>query len=153
MNGVDVDKAVTRLLAPLRRMYSPSKVKKADENGYLSDATDRPSNSCNHSVESGELEDEPSKELSFQLSLTDNRITTCKPLKKDSQIKPISRVKVVLDWNDAVHESYDPSFLKDLPVVHKTGFTVKKTRQEAISLFSCLDAFLTEEPLGPDDMW
>ena len=50
-------------------------------------------------------------------------------------------------------ELYDASYLKDLPEVHKTGFTVKKTRQEAISLFSCLDAFLTEEPLGPDDMW
>ncbi|KAI3751801.1 hypothetical protein L2E82_22892 [Cichorium intybus] len=33
------------------------------------------------------------------------------------------------------------------------GVTVKKAKQESISLFSCLDAFLKEEPLGPDDMW
>lgn len=30
---------------------------------------------------------------------------------------------------------------------------MKKTKQEAVSLFSCLDSFLKEEPLGPDDMW
>ncbi|KAL5766085.1 hypothetical protein ACOSP7_016702 [Xanthoceras sorbifolium] len=154
LNGADIDVAVSRLLAPLRRTYSSAKANRGKENGYLSDAIDEPSNSGNQSMESVELEDESSKELSFQLSLTDARITTCKLLKKDSLIEPVmSRVKVLLDWTDEVNESYDPGYLKDLPVVHKTGFSVKKTRQEAISLFSCLDAFLTEEPLGPDDMW
>uniref|UniRef100_A0A452Y8C0 USP domain-containing protein n=1 Tax=Aegilops tauschii subsp. strangulata TaxID=200361 RepID=A0A452Y8C0_AEGTS len=37
--------------------------------------------------------------------------------------------------------------------VHAPGFMSKKTRQEAVNLFSCLDAFLKDEPLGPDDMW
>ncbi|KAK3228187.1 hypothetical protein Dsin_008049 [Dipteronia sinensis] len=153
LNGADIDAAVSRLLVPLRRTYSSAKAGRGKENGYLSDAIDEPSNSSNQSIESAELEDESSKELSFQLYLTDSRITSSKLLKKDSTIKPVSCIKVLLDWTDEVHESYDPSYLKDLPVVHKTGFTVKKTRQEAISLFSCLDAFLTEEPLGPEDMW
>ena len=62
-------------------------------------------------------------------------------------------MKVILDWTEKERDLYDASYLKDLPVVHKSGVMVKKTKPESISLFSCLDAFLKEEPLGPDDMW
>ena len=62
-------------------------------------------------------------------------------------------IKIFLDWTNQEDEVYDASYLKDLPEVHKNGSTAKKTRQEAISLFTCLEAFLKEEPLGPDDMW
>lgn len=141
------------MLSPLRRTYSSVKAHKGKENGFLSEADDEPSNSRDQPMETPELEDSPSRELSFQLSQSDHKITSWKPIKKDTVIKPGQHIKVLLDWTDKVRESYDPSFLEDLPEVHKTGFTVKKTRQEAISLFSCLDAFLTEEPLGPDDMW
>lgn len=153
LSGADIDIAVSKLLSPLRRTYSSAKAHGGKENGFLPEVIDELSNSHNESVETGELEDLCSRELSFQLSLTDERISSCKPIQKDSILKPGKNIKVLLDWTDEVHELYDPSYIKDLPVVHKTGFTVKKTRQEAISLFSCLDAFLTEEPLGPDDMW
>lgn len=153
LSGADIDIAVSKLLSPLRRTYSSAKAHGGKENGFLPEVIDELSNSHNESVETAELEDLCSRELSFQLSLTDERISSCKPIQKDSILKPGKHIKVLLDWTDDVHELYDPSYIKDLPVVHKTGFTVKKTRQEAISLFSCLDAFLTEEPLGPDDMW
>ncbi|KAH9774862.1 ubiquitin carboxyl-terminal hydrolase 10 [Citrus sinensis] len=153
LSGADIDIAVSKLLSPLRRTYSSAKAHGGKENGFLPEVIDELSNSHNESVETAELEDLCSRELSFQLSLTDERISSCKPIQKDSILKPGKHIKVLLDWTDEVHELYDPSYIKDLPVVHKTGFTVKKTRQEAISLFSCLDAFLTEEPLGPDDMW
>lgn len=153
LSGADIDIAVSKLLSPLRRTYSSAKAHGGKENGFLPEVIDELPNSHNESVETAELEDLCSRELSFQLSLTDERISSCKPIQKDSILKPGKHIKVLLDWTDDVHELYDPSYIKDLPVVHKTGFTVKKTRQEAISLFSCLDAFLTEEPLGPDDMW
>ncbi|KAK9202689.1 hypothetical protein WN943_012940 [Citrus x changshan-huyou] len=153
LSGADIDIAVSKLLSPLGRTYSSAKAHGGKENGFLPEVIDELSNSHNESVETAELEDLCSRELSFQLSLTDERISSCKPIQKDSILKPGKHIKVLLDWTDDVHELYDPSYIKDLPVVHKTGFTVKKTRQEAISLFSCLDAFLTEEPLGPDDMW
>ncbi|KAJ0106130.1 hypothetical protein Patl1_17393 [Pistacia atlantica] len=152
LTGADIDNTVSRMLSPLRRTYSSVKAHKGKENGFLSEADDEPSNSCDQLMETPELEDSPSRELSFQLSQSDHKITSWKPIKKDTVIKPGQHIKVLLDWTDNVRELYDPSFLEDLPEVHKTGFTVKKTRQEAISLFSCLDAFLTEEPLGPDDM-
>ncbi|XP_044477487.1 ubiquitin carboxyl-terminal hydrolase 9-like [Mangifera indica] len=153
LSGTDIANAVSRVMSPLRRTYSAVKAHKAKENGFLSEADDKPSNNCDQLMESAELEDSSSRDLRFQLSQTDHNITSWKPIKKDTVIKPGKCIKVLLDWTDNVRELYDPSFLEDLPEVHKTGFTVKKTRQEAISLFSCLDAFLTEEPLGPDDMW
>lgn len=160
-SAADINLAVSRLLSPLRRACSSTTDHHGKENGFVSEANGETSNNCNdlseHSDESmsnSDLEDASSQELSFQLFLTDDRCIGCKPIFKDSIINSGSRVRVVLEWTEKEHKLYDSSYLKDLPeVYHKAGYTAKKTRQEAISLFSCLEAFLTEEPLGPDDMW
>lgn len=159
-NGADINKAVSRMLLPLRRTYSSlNKDHSSKENGFVSEAIDEPSNSYNnHSgPQDQSMNTEPegtsNGDLSFQLFLTNGSGLSCKPLEKDSLIKSGQLVKVFLEWGEKEHQLYDSNYLKDLPEVHKTGFTVKKTRQEAVSLFSCLEAFLTEEPLGPDDMW
>jgi len=60
---------------------------------------------------------------------------------------------LILKWSKLQNDLYDFSFLENLPEVCKSGFSQKKIRQDSLSLFSCLDAFLKEEPLGPDDMW
>ncbi|KAF2325762.1 hypothetical protein GH714_036668 [Hevea brasiliensis] len=163
-SGADIELAASRLLSPLRRTSSSNVVHSGTENGFLSEVNGEPSNSCNGQFESmdqsmdnieSEPEDTSSQDLLFQLFLTDDRYSSRKPIFKDSVIKPgANRIKIFLGWTEKEHKLYDPSYLKDLPVVyHKTGFSAKKTRQEAVSLFSCLEAFLTEEPLGPDDMW
>ncbi|KAI3779380.1 hypothetical protein L2E82_09096 [Cichorium intybus] len=82
-----------------------------------------------------------------------NNTRSIRPLVKVSVIKNSKTVKVLLDWTDKEHDLFDANYFKDLPMVHKPGVTVKKTKQESISLFSCLDAFLKEEPLRPADMW
>ncbi|KAL1802822.1 hypothetical protein ACET3Z_031469 [Daucus carota] len=147
-SGADIDLAVNRLLSPLRRKAFASSTKDSHEKvGSTSGDEDH------QSMKEVDMEDISSKELSFRLCLTDDRGLSCRPIAKDSPIKPGRSVKVMLDWTEKEHEFYDASYLKDLPEVHKTGPAVKKTRPEAISLFSCLDAFLKEEPLGPDDMW
>uniref|UniRef100_A0A5B7ASW6 Ubiquitin carboxyl-terminal hydrolase n=1 Tax=Davidia involucrata TaxID=16924 RepID=A0A5B7ASW6_DAVIN len=161
--GADIDLAVSRILSPLRRKtyFSSTKVHIGKENGCVSETIDKSTNSCsdlsgpgNQSTDNNtELEEMSNRELSFQLYITDDRGLNCRPIVKDSLIKPAKLVKVILDWTDEEHGLYDASYLKDLPEVHKTGITAKKTRQEAVSLFSCLDAFLKEEPLGLDDMW
>ncbi|KAI8019132.1 Ubiquitin carboxyl-terminal hydrolase 10 [Camellia lanceoleosa] len=162
--GADIDLAVSRVLSPLRRKtyFSSSKLNGGKENGSASEAIDESTDSCvTHSgpgnqlmMDNAEQEEISFRELTFQLCfITDDRELNCRPISKDSLVKPGQLVKVVLDWTYKEHELYDASYLKDLPVVHKTGLTVKKTRQEAVSLFSCLDAFLQEEPLGLDDMW
>ncbi|XP_019428321.1 PREDICTED: ubiquitin carboxyl-terminal hydrolase 9-like isoform X2 [Lupinus angustifolius] len=145
--GANIEASVHKMLSPLRRAYSSTKSHDGKEDGFISVGSDEQSNICS------EQEGTSCAESSFQLVLTNERCFSCYPIEKDSLIKPSQHIRVFLDWSGIEHELYDSSFLRDLPEVHKTGFTVKKTRQEAISLFSCLEAFLTEEPLGPDDMW
>ncbi|KAJ1409278.1 Ubiquitin specific protease, conserved site [Sesbania bispinosa] len=158
--GANIESSVQKMLAPLRRAYSSTKSHDGKENGFISAGSDEQSNisttqSEPRNLTSGSREQEESScgEPSFQLVLTSESCLSCEPIEKASFIKPSQHIRVFLDWTDKEHELYDANYLRDLPEVHKTGFSVKKTRQEAISLFSCLEAFLTEEPLGPDDMW
>ncbi|KAL2458342.1 Ubiquitin carboxyl-terminal hydrolase 10 [Forsythia ovata] len=160
--GADIELAVNRMLSPLRRkaFIPPVPVQSGQENGYALDAPGE-RNDCSstllrpgiQSADNIEPEGMSISELSLRLCLTDDRGVSCRPILKDSPINPGGLVKVILEWTEKEHELYDACFLKDLPEVHKTGVAAKKTKQEAISLFSCLDAFLKEEPLGPDDMW
>lgn len=162
-NGADIDFAVHKVLAPLRRksfISSAPGLKDGSDNGSPSETIEVPMNSCTiqfgcegQSTECIDPVGNSSMELTFHLCLTDERGTNCRPVAKDTVIEPVRMQKVILDWTEKEYELYDASYLKDLPEVHKSGLTVKKTKQEAISLFSCLEAFLKEEPLGPDDMW
>lgn len=157
-SGVDIDRAVNRVLSPLRRKAYLSLIKTygQEQNGSTSEFIGNCSPQSGHGnlpKDELELDEMSSMGSSFHICITDNRGLSCRPILKDSLIKPARLVKVMLDWTEKGHELYDASYLKDLPELHKAGPTVKKTRQEAISLFSCLDAFLKEEPLGPDDMW
>lgn len=151
--GADIYQAVYRVLRPLKKTYFiPSKVNEVTkENGAATEAVSSSSmdNSSDTEMEEASLEEE----LEFQLCISDDKGFSCRPLHKDAPLKPVQMVKVMLDWTEREFKLYDNSYLKDLPEVFKTGHLTKKTRQEAVSLFSCLDAFLKEEPLGPDDMW
>ncbi|XP_010538864.1 PREDICTED: ubiquitin carboxyl-terminal hydrolase 10-like [Tarenaya hassleriana] len=151
LTGTDIDSIISRLLSPLQRVHAVSKVQNGKENGHLSEAADESSGSV--SSTDTELEDAPDRELSLRVFWTDERGLNVKPLQSDSVVNPGSVTRILVEWNENEHEKYDGSYLNDLPEVHKTSFSAKKTRQEAISLFSCMEAFLAEEPLGPDDMW
>ncbi|XP_058203138.1 ubiquitin carboxyl-terminal hydrolase 9-like isoform X2 [Rhododendron vialii] len=160
--GTDIDLAVYRVLSPLRRKtyFGSAKINGGMENGSFSEANDESTNClATHnglgyqSMQNGKLEGTSSEKLNFQLCISNGRGFSCWPLSKNSPIKPGQLVHVMLDWTYKEQELYDSSYLKDLPVVHKVELIAKKTPQEAVSLFSCLDAFLKEEPLGPDDMW
>lgn len=154
INGADINTAVLRLLSPLKRTCPTSaKVHSGKENGFADESIEEPSshNLRSLSMDNAELVETSGREFSFQLFIAEG--SSCKLIEKGSFINSGQVVKVFLEWTDTEIGLYDISYLKDLPEVQKTGFTVKKTRQEAISLFTCLEAFLTKEPLGPDDMW
>ena len=91
--------------------------------------------------------------LPFQLSMTDEKGSVRNAIDADSNRGLGIVIRVLMDWSDREHEMYNIDYMDELPEVFKHGFLSKKTRQEAVNLFSCLDAFLKEEPLGPDDMW
>ncbi|XP_068649713.1 ubiquitin carboxyl-terminal hydrolase 9-like [Aristolochia californica] len=100
-----------------------------------------------------ELEASSDKDFSLQLSVTDERLLDEIPLVESSFNESDQIIRVLMDWSQREHHLYEICFLKDFPVIFKPGHQMKRTRPEAISLFSCLKAFLKEEPLGPDDMW
>ncbi|KAL0436235.1 UNVERIFIED_CONTAM: Ubiquitin carboxyl-terminal hydrolase 8 [Sesamum radiatum] len=62
------------------------------------------------------------------------------------------RLYVLVSWSANMANRYDVKPLSSLPEVFKSGFFMKRP-QESVSLYKCLEAFLKEEPLGPDDMW
>lgn len=62
------------------------------------------------------------------------------------------RLYVLVCWPEKLVQQYDTRRLSSLPEIFKPGFLSKRP-QESVSLYKCLEAFLTEEPLGPEDMW
>ncbi|XP_017977326.1 PREDICTED: ubiquitin carboxyl-terminal hydrolase 8 isoform X3 [Theobroma cacao] len=72
--------------------------------------------------------------------------------------KPVSisrftkKFDVSVHWSDKMMEKYDTCLLSSLPEVFKPQLFTRRP-QESISLNKCLEGFLQEEPLGPDDMW
>ncbi|KAK8596042.1 hypothetical protein V6N13_000704 [Hibiscus sabdariffa] len=62
------------------------------------------------------------------------------------------RLHVLTYWPEKYVKKYDTQLLSSLPQIFKSCFFTKKP-QESVSLYNCLQAFLMEEPLGPEDMW
>ncbi|KAJ0042841.1 hypothetical protein Pint_18464 [Pistacia integerrima] len=62
-------------------------------------------------------------------------------------------IVVQIDWSQKLLEKYNINSLENLPEVFKYGPVTKKARTEPLSLYTCLEAFLREEPLVPEDMW
>ncbi|GFP98729.1 ubiquitin carboxyl-terminal hydrolase 5 [Phtheirospermum japonicum] len=62
-------------------------------------------------------------------------------------------ILVFVDWSQKLLGSYDTTHIENLPEVCKYGHVSKKARNEPLSLYTCLEAFLREEPLVPEDMW
>ncbi|KAK2999764.1 hypothetical protein RJ639_022747 [Escallonia herrerae] len=94
--------------------------------------------------------------IRLQLYFTDE-----KGICKDSEIvmnEPVrstvlpGRIYVLVRWPDKMVEQYNTHLLSTLPEIYKSGFFAKQP-QESVSLYKCLEAFLKEEPLGPEDMW
>ncbi|CAH9115478.1 unnamed protein product [Cuscuta epithymum] len=62
------------------------------------------------------------------------------------------RVNVLVRWPDKMLDRYNTGAFDSLPEIFKPTFFTRRP-QESISLYKCLEAFLKEEPLGPEDMW
>lgn len=88
----------------------------------------------------------------LRLYLTDDRgnLIESEILKEKPVNVKSKRVNVLARWPVKELEVYDTCLLSSLPEVSKSGI---KRPQESVTLYKCLEAFLTEEPLGPDDMW
>lgn len=62
------------------------------------------------------------------------------------------RLHVNVHWLRDTSRKYVTSMLSNLPEIHKLELIPKGT-EDSVALHGCLEAFLKEEPLGPEDMW
>ncbi|KAE9620697.1 hypothetical protein Lal_00019804 [Lupinus albus] len=82
-------------------------------------------------------------------TVKDSKILMNEPLAINGELKLLH---VLVDWSDKQIQQYDTRLFNSLPEVFKYSFFAKRP-QEPVSLYKCLEAFLQEEPLGPEDMW
>ncbi|MFS7964623.1 putative ubiquitinyl hydrolase 1 [Helianthus anomalus] len=62
-------------------------------------------------------------------------------------------VVLYIDWSPELVKKFEIRYLENLPEVSRNGHVAKKARVEPLSLYTCIEAFLREEPLVPEDMW
>ncbi|XP_010520472.1 PREDICTED: ubiquitin carboxyl-terminal hydrolase 8-like [Tarenaya hassleriana] len=156
VNGSDIENMYLKLLSPFKM---PTELTTTDPATTTEEAIDEAVIDGTASVEEGNSTDvketaESVPDLVLRLYFTDERgnFIESEVLKdKPISVKP-KRVNVLARWPVKELEAYDTCLLSSLPEVFKSGPLTKKP-QESVSLYNCLEAFLTEEPLGPDDMW
>ncbi|XP_076952933.1 ubiquitin carboxyl-terminal hydrolase 8-like [Bidens hawaiensis] len=68
-------------------------------------------------------------------------------------IIPESRkLRILASWREEVLKQYDTCILDRLPKTSEFSSRLNNL-QEVVTLSECLEAFLKDEPLGPEDMW
>ncbi|KAJ9698960.1 hypothetical protein PVL29_007836 [Vitis rotundifolia] len=97
---------------------------------------------------------DPDSDAEFQFYLTDDKgATRASKLVMDEPVTRLPRrLNLLVFWPEKKIEQYDTRLISSLPEIFKSGFIARRP-QESVSLYRCLEAFLKEEPLGPDDMW
>lgn len=157
----DLRTAVHTMLSPMLKDKESKKSNLSDTNNSIkssardiSSMEDSANTVSDKTESSSSLKTTPQK---FHLQMVDES-NACIDLSveddKDIQLSPSTdSILVFVDWSDDKLKSYDTHYLENLPEVSKHGPAMKKTRSEPLSLYTCLEAFLREEPLVTDDMW
>ncbi|XP_021615796.1 ubiquitin carboxyl-terminal hydrolase 5 isoform X2 [Manihot esculenta] len=165
----DIQTVVHKMLSPLLRAESLRQADIADSNTLVvaSDAchdsspgeacSDPISDSIRNSSSKGSSSSKALASLKLPLQLVDEN-NACIDLSvgEEKAIRLSSSatsIIVYVDWSQELLEKYDTHYLENLPEVLKYGPVNKKARTEPLSLYTCLEAFLREEPLVPEDMW
>ncbi|KAL5203880.1 hypothetical protein ABZP36_008751 [Zizania latifolia] len=89
-----------------------------------------------------------------QLQLIDDSNTVIEQSNDTIRVPQSSLAAVIfVNWSNTDLKKVNIHHLENLPEVFKYAPPAKRTRGEPLSLYACLDAFLREEPLVPEDMW
>lgn len=90
----------------------------------------------------------------FQLQLIDDSNTVIEQTDYAIRVPQSSLATVIfVNWSKLDLKKLNTNHLEHLPEVFKYAPPAKRTRGEPLSLYACLDAFLREEPLVPEEMW
>ncbi|XP_024965664.1 ubiquitin carboxyl-terminal hydrolase 5-like isoform X4 [Cynara cardunculus var. scolymus] len=150
----DIQLIVHTMLSPMLRAEPVhSDISDADPSSVASDLTSVKKASI---IDGKENDDSKTPSLKLPLKLVDGN-NACIDLSvgEERTVRlPSTSMSVLLfiDWSPKLLKRYDTHYLEKLPEVFKYG-PAKKTRTEPLSLYTCLEAFLREEPLVPEDMW
>ncbi|KAF0911260.1 hypothetical protein E2562_008019 [Oryza meyeriana var. granulata] len=108
------------------------------------------------SINNNTCEDETMTEDGMQFYLINERFPDQRmKIEMDQPIRLTGsqkRLHVVVCWQDNGLEQYNFGSLDNLPEIYKAVLFSRRP-QDTCSLYACLEAFLKEEPLGPEDMW
>lgn len=154
----DIQHIVCTMLYPMLRAKasgpqtgsSVSVAASSNQSDTDSNATDDPSKGDSSGSKSLSSEKLPLQLVDENNACIDLTVGDDKVVKLSSSSMSIL---VFVDWSQKLLGSYDTSHIEHLPEVCKYGHVSKKSRTEPLSLYSCLEAFLREEPLVPEDMW
>lgn len=154
---VYLQRIVKRVLSPMVKIgtlmdtdVSDSSMSHAGEDHHHDSSAETCTSSLNSDDSKSKLM-EPFK-LPLQL-LNDNVSIDLSSGEEAVQLPSSSSVLVYVDWSQKLLKKFDTCYLEHLPEVFKSGPVMKKARTEPLSLYSCLESFLREEPLVPEDMW
>lgn len=160
-NGSDIRKEYAKLLAPFLVLDEDSADDIQSSNNSATEVimeTDNTSNTKLSGSPGKSDEEKPVAEsgAEFQFYSTNEKGTEkISEIGMEELVMPTpmpERFYVLVSWSEKMVKRYDVEPLSLLPEVSKSGFFTKRP-QESVSLYKCLEAFLKEEPLGPDDMW
>ncbi|KAF6169981.1 hypothetical protein GIB67_034373 [Kingdonia uniflora] len=150
-SGSDIYNLYLKLLNPFLRLMGLNVDVARDEVTDMEDAVNNPTSGD----KTGDCDSHFDTELQFYLAdekgvkIDDSKINRNDPV----PVKELPRrLDVLVCWPDKKIEDYDTRLLNSLPEICKSGFLARRP-QESVSLYLCLQAFLKEEPLGPEDMW
>lgn len=141
-NGIkrgDIQKIVREMLLPLLKDKDAQKINPSDDSIHQDDT---------------ETHEDIASNIPLQL-VDENDAYTDLSAGEENLIKvsSLSSINVVINWSPELLERYDVQYLENLPEVCKYGHVSKKARTEPLTLYTCMEAFLREEPLVPEDMW
>lgn len=152
----DIQAIVQKMLSPMLR---------AENSGNLNSANTRAASQNEVSPDSSVPDSKHSNGANSKITaaqklplvfVDENNVCIDLSIGEDKALKYSSSspsILVFIDWSKKLLKSYDTHYLENLPEVSKLGPPTKKARTEPLSLYTCLEAFLREEPLVPEDMW
>ncbi|GFQ03504.1 ubiquitin carboxyl-terminal hydrolase 8 [Phtheirospermum japonicum] len=133
------------LLAGGEFLNDDASQKSAHEDELIEDAVLEEAEISNNESENG-------RDFKFHLKISSYFESVSHKIEMDEPL-PVSKsdrpIEVIVSWPEKMIQNYDTS-MRLLPELCETGL---EWTQDSISLYKCVEAFLKEEPLGPEDMW
>lgn len=157
VNGSDIYDLYLKLLKPFLMPPGDCSENYDSPEGIAVEEVTEMEDATSHVLGGDKKGTESTSDVEFQFYLTDEKgMVKGKNILINEPVPLVTvlpkRLDVIVCWSEKHVEKYDTCRLSSLPEISKPSLFSKKP-QESVSLYKCLEAFLKEEPLGPEDMW